>query len=188
MIIGGIIMSAKNILVFSISMMILVSSLGMVSAGLFDFGSGESELADYDFDDFSMEVPADLEFNKTDSLNGGDVLEKAVADNGGTISFEELYASPEYVHSLWEDENSTISILLIDFKEDGYDDGEDAVRENFVNATLIDENNDVKTFNISDAYDNTFAVSKENGKDSVVIVTGQDRDMITEMISSLEFK
>jgi len=181
-------MNVKKILIYSIGMMILISSLGIVSAGLFDFGSGGSELASYDFDDFSMDVPADLELNKTDSLNGGDVLENAVANNGGTISFDELYSNPNYVHSIWQDENGTISVELIDLKEDGYDDGEDAVLENFVNSTLIDEQDDIKTFNVSGAYNDRFAVSKENGKDSVVVVTGQDRDLITEMISTVKFK
>ena len=185
---GGIIVNVKKVLIISIAMLVLFSSLSMASAGLFDFGSDEPDLITTDFDGFSMDVPSDLELNESDSLNGGHVLEDAVYDNGGTISFDELYSNPKYVHKSWDDENFTVSVILIDFKEDGYENTEDAVNENFANASLIDENDDFKTYNISCAYENTFAVAKENSGESVVIVSGEDRDLITDMISSLEFR
>jgi hypothetical protein len=150
--------------------------------------SDGTALINKDFDDFSMDVPGDLEFNKTDTLNGGRVLEDAVYDNGGFISFDDLYANPKYVHDCWEDENSTITIELFDLKEDGFKSLDDAVSENLANSSLIDDNNDIKTYNMSDSYGESFAVAKENDGKSVVIISGEDKDLITDMISTLEFK
>jgi hypothetical protein len=186
-IMGGNLMKVKNVLIISVAMLVLISTLGMVSAGLFDFGSDEPAMVNKEFDGFSMDIPSDLELNESDSLNGGRVLENAVYDNGGTISFDELYSNPKYVHKSWDDENSTVSVILIDFKEDGYKNTEDAVKENFVNATLLDKNDDFKIYNTTDGSKGSFTAAKEKGDKSVVIVSGDDRDLITDMISSLKF-
>jgi hypothetical protein len=119
-------------------------------------------------------------------------LEDAVAQNGGTISFEELDENPKYNHPIWEDENSTISIEYIDYKEDKIKDADDAVTQNYANASFMDESNDIRNYNMSEVYSyndgDTFAVTKENGDKGVVIIIGQDKDLITQMAESIKFK
>lgn len=182
----------KKSIIFLLLLVTIISSLSVVSAGLFDFGSDTPELVNQDFGDFTMDVPSDLILNESTALNGKDVLENAVAENGGTISFDELDSNPKYNHPIWEDENSTITIEYIDCKEDQISDADEGVIQNYADAVFMDEADGISTYNMSDVYsgisNETFAVAKENPGNSVIIIIGQDKDLITEMANSIEFK
>ena len=184
-------MKIKKIFLITAATLILFSCIASASAGWFDISFGGNELVNKDFGDFSLDVPSNFSAEERDSLNGRDMLLSAVANNGGQISFSELHSDPKNVHPKWDDENSTLTIEFIDCTEDKLPEADAAFNQLYANSSYIGENDGIKLYNLTKVYPNrngdTYAVAKENGGSTIVIIVGEDKDLITKMGNSVVF-
>lgn len=160
-------------------LLIITCSLSMVVA---------ADLTSHDFNTFKMDVPSNASFTESTGLNGKDSLESAVASNGGSISFEELDSDPANNHPEWSDSSNSLSIQYIDCQEDGLSSYSNAMKQMYVNSSFKEDSGNLHIYDmIQVSGEGSYSVCRENDGKSIVIITGDDLELLKSMGESITF-
>ena len=146
-----------------------------------------ADVTNHDFKTFKMDVPNNAAFNESTHINGGDVLENAVADNGGSISWNELDSNPKYSHPEWRDDANNLTVEYIDCNEDSLSSHSNAMKEIYANSTLKENSGNLHIYDMSQVNgEGSYSVCREDGK-HIVIISGNDLELLKQMGESITF-
>lgn len=181
-------MDIKKILIFSILLISSFGCIGSVNAGWFDFLN--SDMTEYDFGNFTMEIPKNTTLNESIQPNNDDVIytigEKSP---NGTISInysDSKWNAPQYkkyFHPCWNGENKIV-IEYIEYGEDNLTQS-NLMSVLYPDSTLNNTEGNVSSYEWS-SFD-TYIVVKYDDK-SAVLIRSDNPDLTWQMVDSLKFK
>lgn len=147
-----------------------------------------ADLTSHDFSTFKMDVPSNATFTEDTSYNGKDSLESAVANNGGSISFEQLDSDPANTHPIWTDNVNDITIQYINCSEDALSSHSHAMKQMYVNSSFKEDSGNLHIYDMSKVNgEGSYSVCMENDGKSIVIISGKDLDLIKQMGETITF-
>ncbi|RAP44443.1 MAG: hypothetical protein BZ136_08810 [Methanosphaera sp. rholeuAM74] len=147
------------------------------------------DLTSHEFSNFKMDVPGNSNFNESTHMNGKDVLENAVANNGGSISFDELDSNPAYCHPEWRDDVNNFTVEYIDCSEDSLSSYSNAMKQLYADSSFKEDSGNIHIYDMSKVNgEGTFSVCRENDGKGIVIISGKDLDLLKQMGESITFK
>ena len=169
----------NKILIGVICALIVICGLG-VAVG--------ADLTSHDFKTFKMDVPSNSNFNESTYINGGDVLERAVANNGGSISVEEVESNPSYSHPYWTDDVNKISVHYIDCNADSLSSHSEAMKQMYAKSSFKEDSGNLHIYDMSEVNgDGSYSVCRDDNGRSIVIISGKDLDLLKQMGESITF-
>ena len=147
-----------------------------------------ADLTGHDFTLFKMDVPNDANISEDTAFNGKDVLEDAIRSNGGSIPVSELESDPANTHPEWTDDVNDISIQFIDCQEDKLSDHANAMKQMYANSTFKEDSGNLHIYDMSKVNgEGSYSVCVENDGKGIVVITGDDLDLLKQMGESVEF-
>lgn len=147
-----------------------------------------ADLTGHDFTLFKMDVPNDANISEDTAFNGKDVIEDAVRSNGGSIPVSELESDPANTHPEWTDDVNDISIQFIDCQEDKLSDHANAMKQMYANSTFKEDSGNLHIYDMSKVNgEGSYSVCVENDGKSIVVITGDDLDLLKQMGESVKF-
>ena len=147
-----------------------------------------ADLTSHDFTTFKMDVPDDANITEDIGFNGQDVLEEAIRSNGGSIPVSELESDPAVTHPVWDDDVNDITIELINCEEDKLSDHANAMKQMYANSTFKEDSGNLHVYDMSKVSgEGSYSVCVENDGKSIVVITGDDLDLLKQMGESVKF-
>ncbi len=147
-----------------------------------------ADLTNHDFATFKMDVPNDANITEDTGFNGKDVIEDAVRSNGGSIPVSDLEADPASTHPVWNDDVNDISIEFINCEEDKLSDHATAMKQMYANSTFKEDSGNLHIYDMSKVNgEGSYSVCVENDGKSIVIISGEDLDLLKQMGESVKF-
>jgi hypothetical protein len=147
-----------------------------------------ADLTNHDFTTFKMDIPNDANLTEETGFNGKDVIENAVRSNGGSIPVSDLESDPANTHPVWTDNVNNISIQFINCEEDKLSNHANAMKQMYANSTFKEDSGNLHIYDMSKVSgEGSYGVCVENNGKSVVVITGDDLDLLKKMGESVKF-